>query len=344
MIERTVSLTSNAARLPDPNRNMNNTGRLPWDDLRLFLAVAEAGSFRSAAVLAGVSINTIRSKVERLERQIGGALLRRSVEGVALTQDGREILQIAREMRALGRTTARVARAAAGAGAAVRVAVDSVGTAWLVPQLALHQARNPGVRLSLDCESRASDVLFRDIDLSIQIEKPGDPMLGVERVATLHFMLFASAAYVAAHGLPQSEGEAVDHRLVRQTNDCLDDVLIGSAFDGGQRQKHVSFETNTSAAHYWAIGNGAGIGFLPTYAALLDPQLIPVDIDIVIQRDVYLVSHADAHAKAGIDTARQWLSEAFDAALFPCFDRTFVHPGTFSHADVTPIFGRRQHR
>lgn len=344
MISPKNSLAENTAAATETGRNRNGIERLPWDNLRLFLAVAEAGSFRSAAVLAGVSINTIRSKVERLERQIGGPLLRRSVEGVALTQDGREILQIAREMRELGRTTARVAQGAASAGAVRIAASEGVGTAWLVPQLAGHQAQDPGIRLSLDCGSQASDMLFRDVDLSIQIDKPGDPALIVERVATIHIMPFASQGYVAAHGLPQSVADAADHRLVWQTNDRVGDELIGSIFDADARRKLVAFETNTSTAHYWAVANGAGIGFMPSYAALLDPSLVPVDLGIVLQRDVFLVRHADSDGNAAIAKARDWLVAAFDEARFPCFGETFVHPGQFPDAGVAPIFGSQQRR
>jgi len=343
MIAHKHTSHDNSASASETARNRNGSERLPWDNLRLFLAVAEAGSFRSAAVLAGVSINTIRSKVERLERQIGGPLLRRSVEGVALTQDGREILQIAREMRELGRTTARVAQGASGADAAVRiVASEGVGTAWLVPQLASHQAQDPELRLSLDCGSRASDVLFRDVDLSIQIDKPSDPTLIVERVATLHIVPFASKAYVAAHGLPQSAADTADHRLVWQKNDRVSEELIGSILDEDARKKLVTFETNTSTAHYWAVANGAGIGFMPSYAALIDPELVPVDIGIVLQRDVYLVRHADSDDKPSIGKAREWLAAAFDEARFPCFGETFVHPAQFAGSSVTPFFGSKK--
>jgi len=168
MIEHTPSSTALGAS----TESGSAVDRASWDNLRLFLAVAEAGSFRSAAVRAAVSINTIRSKVDRLERRIGTPLLKRSVEGVALTQDGREMLQIARDLRALGQTTGRVTQTANSA-ATVRVAAsEGVGTTWLAAQLAAHQSQNPGFGLSLDCGSRASDVLFRDIDLSVQIETP----------------------------------------------------------------------------------------------------------------------------------------------------------------------------
>lgn len=342
MIARQKALTDSAATTAKSARERGGIERLPWDNLRLFLAVAEAGSFRSAAVLAGVSINTIRSKVERLERQIGGPLLRRSVEGVALTQDGREILQIAREMRELGRTTARVARGADNGCAAVRiVATEGIGTAWLVPKLAAHQAQDPDVRLSLSCESQAPDVLFRDVDIAIQLDRPTDPALEFERVASLHIMPFASPAYVAAHGLPASPADAADHRLVWQNSDPVGQHLIDSFSDGKARTDLVTFETNTSTAHYSAIAHGAGIGFLPTYIRLLDPSLVAVDIGLVLQRDVYLVRHANTADKQTIGKVRDWLATAFDNARYPCFGAAFVHPDSLAPHDaaVAPLFG-----
>ena len=69
-------------------RRRASLDRISWDNMRLLLILSEAGSFRSAALVAGISLNTIRSKIDRLERQIGGVLIRRSVEGVTLTQEG----------------------------------------------------------------------------------------------------------------------------------------------------------------------------------------------------------------------------------------------------------------
>lgn len=311
-------------------RNRNGFDKLPWDNLRLFLAVAEAGSFRSAATLACVSINTIRSKVERLERQIGGPLLRRSVEGVALTQDGRELLQIAREMRELGRSTARVARGALSESTKIRiVASEEVGSGWLVPKLAAAQDVDPDIRLSLHCEFQTPQVLFRDVDLAVQIEQPTDPDLIVERVATLHIMPFASQGYIERHGLPRSTADASGHRLVWLRSDPIMCDMMETLLEDSERPELVTFETNTSSAHYAAIAGGGGIGFLPTYVKLVDPTLQAVEVGIRTKRDVFLVRHARSLGNAQIDTACAWVAKAFDAARFPCFVEAFVDPQTF---------------
>ena len=64
-------------------RRRASLDKISWDNLRLLLVLSEAGSFRSAANVAGISLNTIRSKIDRLERQIAAALavLRRLCPG-----------------------------------------------------------------------------------------------------------------------------------------------------------------------------------------------------------------------------------------------------------------------
>lgn len=74
--------------------------RVKWDDVRVMLLVAECGSFRGGTVIAGVSLNTARAAVARLERVYQEALLIRSVEGVSLTERGREVAAAADQMRA----------------------------------------------------------------------------------------------------------------------------------------------------------------------------------------------------------------------------------------------------
>ncbi len=75
--------------------------KVSWDSLRLLVAVADAGSFRSAAVIAGVALNTIRSKLDHLERQFEAPLFKRGVAGVTLTPAGLQLVLIARQMKAL---------------------------------------------------------------------------------------------------------------------------------------------------------------------------------------------------------------------------------------------------
>jgi len=305
--------------------------RLSWDNMRLLLALADAGSFRSAAVVAGVSLNTIRSKIDRLERQFGTPLLRRSVEGARLTQEGQELVSIARQMAALGSTASRVQRAGTQRShSTVNISVtEGLGTFWLVPRLVEFRAAHPDIRINLQCDMTPPDVLFRDVDVAVQLTKPTSPDLIARRVGTMHLMPFASDSYLRQFGTPKSVADAAGHQLVWQQADQVAVDALPLFVDAGLADSMIALQTNTSSAHYWAVSKGAGIGFLPTYARALSRSTRPLDIGVQLRRDIYIVHHPDAVRFPEVRQALDWLGEAFDKTKFPWFADEFIHPDEF---------------
>jgi DNA-binding transcriptional LysR family regulator len=74
--------------------------RLDWSLLKAFRDVARAGAFRQAALEQGISINTLRSRVDRVEHMAGRPLLHRSITGVAITAEGQLLLDVVDAMAA----------------------------------------------------------------------------------------------------------------------------------------------------------------------------------------------------------------------------------------------------
>jgi DNA-binding transcriptional LysR family regulator len=68
------------------------------DQLRTFVAVAEAGGLTAAAETLHLSLPAISRRLTALEEELGIALLERSTRRVALTQTGREFLPRARRL------------------------------------------------------------------------------------------------------------------------------------------------------------------------------------------------------------------------------------------------------
>jgi DNA-binding transcriptional LysR family regulator len=305
--------------------------RISWDNMRLLLVLAESGSFRSAASVAGLSLNTIRSKIERLERQIGGPLLRRSVEGVTLTQDGLELVSIARQMRALGKSAERVQANAQGLrDAKVRITVtEGLGTFWLVPHLVDFRRDNPSLQLDLHCDMEPADVLFRDVDIAVQLDRPTNPDLIVQKIGTLHLMPFASEDYLKTYGMPQTIEDARAHKLVWQESDQVASDLLPMFVDSELIDGLIAVTTNTSSAHFWAISKGAGIGFLPTYVRVVSRSTQPIDIGVNLRRDIYLVYHPDSLRFPEVKIALEWVRGAFNKSKYPWFADEFIHPTHF---------------
>lgn len=305
--------------------------KISWDNLRLLLVLAESGSFRSGSAVAGISLNTLRSKIERLERQIGGPLMKRSVEGITLTQDGHELVSIARQMRALGKTTERVQANASGVRESkVRITVtEGLGTFWLVPHLVDFRAKNPELQLDLQCDMRPADVLFRDVDIAIQLDRPTSPDLIVQKIGTLHLMPFASESYLKQFGVPETIEDARRHKLVWQEADQVASDLLPLFVDSDLIESLIAVTTNTSSAHFWAISKGAGIGFLPTYVRVVSRSTQPIDLNIQLRRDIYLVHHPDSMRFPEVRTALEWVRGAFNKNRYPWFADEFIHPTEF---------------
>ncbi len=315
----------------DPLRTRSPLDRLAWDNLRLLLALADAGSFRSAATLAGVALNTLRAKVDRLELQFGTPLLVRSVEGVRLTQEGYELVAIARQMQTLGRSAKRVQRPMASRSSCdVRITVtEGIGTFWLMPRLVEFRGEQSNIRLELNCDMSPTEVLFRDTDVAIQLTRPASPGMVVERLAFVHVMPFAAESYLTRHGTPKCIADAGKHQLVWQIADQIATDLLVQHIDPSAAGPVIAVQTNTSSAHYLAVTRGAGIGFLPTYARALSASPLPLEIGIQFRREIYLVHHPDAARNADVRATLDWLRNAFDGARYPWFAEDFVHPDAF---------------
>ena len=313
-------------------RRRASLDKISWDNMRLLLILSEAGSFRSAAIVAGISLNTIRSKIDRLERQIGTSLIRRSVEGVTLTQDGYELVSIAKQMRALGKTAERVQASAQGERESkVRITItEGLGTFWLVPHLVDFRQQHQDIHIDLQCDMAPPDVLFRDVDIAVQLERPTNPDLMVQKIGTLHLMPYASDSYLRIHGTPRTIEDARAHKLVWQeadqvASDLLPMFVDTDVIDAGL----IAVTTNTSSAHFWAISKGAGIGFLPTYVRVVSRSTLPIDIGLNLRRNIYLVHHPDSVRFPEVRKALDWVKGAFDKTRYPWFGDDFVHPDEF---------------
>lgn len=331
-----------------PHRRRHSLDRLAWDSLRLLLALSESGSFRSAAQVAGVALNTIRSKIDRLEVQFGTPLIVRSVEGVRLTQEGHELVAIARQMQTLGQSTRRVQHPSAERMEnRVRVSVtEGLGTFWLVPRLVDFRAANPEIGVDLHCDMTPPNVLFRDTDVSIQLNRPNTPGLIVERIGALHVMPFATADYFTRRGVPQSLADAARHDLVWQEADQVATEVLSTYIASAEARPTIVLTTNTSSAHYWGVASGAGIGFLPTYTSALVTLPQPIDIGANFQRDIFLVYHPGSVNVPQVGHVLDGLRDAFDGERFPWFADDFVHPREFRRrmrpADIALFDGVRE--
>lgn len=307
-----------------PSGRMTN-----WDSVRIFLEVARIGSFRAAADELNTSANYLRKRILALESAYNTTLMTRHVDGVRLTPEGAKVLEAAERMeeasfgldRALSRTTPDLS-------GEVRFAItEGLGTFWVAPRLIEFQRAYPGLLVDLKCEMRSADVLRLEADVAVQLEQPSKADLKRVKIGRLHIMPFVSPSYVEVYGMPKSADDVrQNHRVVLQDAEQTKGKEIYEKYAGREQVGFVAMRNNVSSAHVWAVSKGAGVGWLPTYVPALGDPLIPLDIGVQFELDIWLAYHPDAKKIARVRQLIEWTVQSFDGRKYPWFRDEFVHP------------------
>jgi len=199
----------------------DGTEKLPretidWSDLRLFYAVASAGSMNAAADQLGLTQSTISKRLSALEQRLGARLFERSPAGIELTEAGIEALDhvttMMRASQAMENTLKGLETSSQGE---VKVwSNDGVLAYWIAPNAAPFLAANPGLRLSLltDRYLPRSGPAFADVVVSF--DQPRSQELVSFPLATVHYCAFSTKEYATTYGAPSGPLDVGGHRLL----------------------------------------------------------------------------------------------------------------------------------
>jgi DNA-binding transcriptional LysR family regulator len=310
------------------------SGRVSWSDLKVFLYVAEVESFSAAAKQLQTSQPTVTQRIAVLEDRLQARLFIRSPNGVTLTEAGRAILEDARIMqRAAQSIERRVRDTDKREQGRVRLAApDGIAGFWLAPRLAAFNQAYPGIQLSIDAGFWPDSPARDELDVSLQYHDEAPDTFVVRPIATVHFMGYASRAYIQRVGEPLSPREALDdsqrfmmHRAARHQPETWD-----SKAEALGRLLDPWLDTNCSASLLIACQTGAGIAALPTCVSVSAPDLIPIGETPVASPKLCLVYHSGNRQIARVGRTIDWLKAAFDSSQHPYFRADFVHPRYFT--------------
>lgn len=184
--------------------------------MRLFLRVAELGTLSAVARERNVPVSQVSRALQRIEAAYGVRLIHRSTHGLSLTPEGLTFQHHCRQVAlSLDELDAEFAHQSAEAAGLVRISSSAVISEYLlVPSLAGLQRRHPKLRLELLVDDRMADMARDGIDIAIRTGKPVNETLAMRRLGQLRRRLYASPAYLRAHGTPASADELRQHQLI----------------------------------------------------------------------------------------------------------------------------------
>lgn len=279
-----------------------NMRTLDWDSHQVFLAVIDTGSLSAAARALGLAQPTVRFRIDALERSLGQPLFIRAAGGMVPTAQALALAEPARQMAHAAQAFYRAASGAPGEIAGtVRLSVaDFIGIAVLPAMLEPLLARHRALDIELALSNQSADLLHQEADIAIRMVRPSQGALRAQHVGQIALGLFAAPAYVAAHGLPASPAELVDHRLIGPDRASADLALAGRLAEFVGRPVRFAIRTDSHPTQRAAVAAGLGIGVIQVPVGRQD--LVRVFPQITVAHlDAWVVTHEDLRHAPRID-------------------------------------------
>ena len=243
---------------------------MDWDKLRIFHAVADAGSLTHAGATLHLSQSAVSRQIRALEDSLNTTLFHRHARGLILTEQGELLFDATVAMtKRLDAAAARIRDSEEEVFGELRVTTTTgFGSLWLAPRLSKLYDLYPDLTIDLMLEEKVLDLPMREADVAIRMKEPSQADLVRKRLMNIRMRLYASPEYIAKHGMPERIEDISKHRLICQ-NPRSAQVASGLALV--QRLMTYNVSSMLTVNNYFgvlqSVIHGLGIGMLPDYSA-----------------------------------------------------------------------------
>ncbi|MEL6475904.1 MAG: LysR family transcriptional regulator [Pseudomonadota bacterium] len=252
---------------------------MDWDKLRVFHAVADAGSLTHAGEQLHLSQSAISRQIRGLEEQLKATLFHRHARGLLLTEQGELLYEATREMtRRLTAAGARIRDSKDEVFGELRVtATAGFGTLFLAPRLTKLFTAYPNLSVNMILTERMLDLPMREADVAIRMAAPQQADLVRRPLMDVQMRFYASQSYLERNGQPENLEDLAHHRLIIFSPDASQPREADSWLARFRRtDDHAHLMINS----YFGILKGAindlGIAALPDYVVGEYPDLVNV--------------------------------------------------------------------
>lgn len=252
---------------------------MDWDKLRIFHAVADAGSLTHAGDKLNLSQSAVSRQIRALEESLNTTLFHRHARGLILTEQGELLFDATQAMtKRLDAASARIRDSEEEVFGELRVTTTfGFGSLWLAPRLPKLYEKYPDLKIDLMLEERVLDLPMREADVAIRMKEPSQADLIRKRLMSVRMCLYASRSYIDRMGAPETIEEIAGHRLVCQSPST---AQVGAGATLVQNLLTYDLRSTLTVNNYFgvlqAVLNNLGIGVLPDYVTQDFPELIRV--------------------------------------------------------------------
>jgi DNA-binding transcriptional LysR family regulator len=183
--------------------------------LRVFVRLAQTGSFSSTARELKLSQPTTSRMISDLETHLGVTLFTRTTRAVALTQAGADYLgEVQPILHALAEADHRM-RDGGELRGELRVSMASIiASKIILPRLKSFMREHPKLHIQLATEDRRQDLILEGIDVALRFGTLADSSALARRIGRWPLIMAAAPGYLREHGMPLSPPDLASHTFV----------------------------------------------------------------------------------------------------------------------------------
>ena len=288
---------------------------MDWDKLRVFHAVADAGSFTHAGETLSLSQSAVSRQISALEEALQVPLFHRHARGLILTEQGETLNRTVREVFAkLAMTEAQLTESKEKPAGRLKVTTTfGFGSSWLAPRLHSFLAAHPDVSVTLLLDDADLDLSMREADVAIRMHAPRQPDLVQRQLTRINWQVVASPEYLARRGTPGRAEDLDGHQLVLfgDYQPPVPDInWLAQAGRPAGSPRPALLEVNSLHAMALAIRSGLGIGALPDWMSGETDGLTRLLPDLKAPRiDVYFVYPEELRSSKRVSVFRDFMLE-----------------------------------
>ena len=255
---------------------------MDWDKLKIFHAVAEAGSFTNATINLNLSQSAISRQIQSLERDLKVQLFERHARGLTLTENGEYVFKTAHEVI----SKLKEVESSLGdqknkpSGKLTITTVRSFGTHWLTPRIQEFMSLNPEIEVELIFDDKELDLSTRQADIGIFMRRPKQLSYIQKKLIDIKYYIYGSSKYLEKYGMPKTLADLNKHKFISFGRGAPSPVynpdwVLKLGIKEGKKRKTI-MKVNSVMGLLLAVESGVGLAALPEYLVTNSNQLIKI--------------------------------------------------------------------
>lgn len=267
---------------------------MDWDDLRIFLAIARAGTVSEAARQLELDHSTVSRRLASLEGRLAIRLFDRAGRRLSINPAGEQLMRTAERLESGLLSDLAVLEAMQGSRVGtVRIGVpEGLGVGYFAGRLGTLAETYPEIALELVALPQNYSLAAREVDIAITLDRPEFGNIAVRKLTDYALQFFGTEPYFSRHGRPSNVEELPEHRLCGYIPQLLYTPLLDYLVFDGQRL-NPALKSTSVVAHVEMVRSGAALGMLPVFMCAGQPDLIPILEESRITRSYWLTVHDD---------------------------------------------------